>query len=573
MASFRKHGKVWYYRYVNLHGRLVERAGCPDKTVTMRLSAEAESRVALERAGLADPFEIHRGRPIEDHVGEYIAFLESKGNTAKYVDLTATRLRAVVAGCGVARLGDLDAAKVSSWLSDRRAETMSAATSNYYLQAITGFARWLVKHGRMPANPLGPLSPMNTKTDRRHDRGTLSTDEFDALIRATMPAKPFRGLTGQDRTILYLVASYTGLRASELASLTPAGFRLDTPNPTVHVLATITKNRTAATLPVQADLAERLRAYLVGRRADLPVWPGTWVERSAKMLRNDLERAGVAYQDDEGLYRDFHSLRHRFGSELAKANVPPKVAQTLMRHSTITLTLDRYSHVGMTDTAGAVGKLPTLPQDRPIGESLPQHFPNAGDGSGRSVTDVGGMEGEVTLTPMIRKSKEDGVLDGAGRGMTVTDGNSGGGTRTPDLRGLADPLLCRLTAFLSTLATVSLRSASTTIITFFPPISAITYLTCSWPGGVSAACRLIRRPTSREPMNATTSTPGWLTRAWPTSGPVLGRTWSTLGRVRPPPGRAPVELVGQVDDQPGLTGSLEVDVGGILLVRPEESAR
>jgi integrase len=439
-ASYRKEGRVWYYRYVNAEGRPVERAGCPDKGVTMRLAADAEAKVALERAGLADPFETHRRRPIEDHIGEYVGFLTSKSNTEKHVTLTSTRLRAVIAGCGVARLGDLDAAKVSTWLSDRRAETMSAATSNYYMQSITGFARWLVKHGRMSANPLAPLSPMNTKTDRRHDRGTLTTDEFDALIRATMPAKPFRGMSGRDRTTLYLVASYTGLRAAELASLTSSSFRLDSPNPTVHVLATNTKNGTSATLPIHAELADRLRAYLSGKEADSPVWPGTWLERSAKMLRDDLARAGVAYQDDEGLYRDFHSLRHRFGSELAKANVPPKVAQTLMRHSTITLTLDRYSHVGLTDTAGAIGKLPTLPQELPMSPSVPHYFPIGGDGSGRGLTDAGGTEGEVTLTPTVRNLKGDEGLDGASRGLTVSDVNSGGGIRTPDTR-IMIPLL------------------------------------------------------------------------------------------------------------------------------------
>ena len=41
-----------------------------------------------------------------------------------------------------------------------------------------------------------------------------------ALLNATRDAQPFRGLTGEDRAMLYIVASYTGLRASELASLT-----------------------------------------------------------------------------------------------------------------------------------------------------------------------------------------------------------------------------------------------------------------------------------------------------------------------------------------------------------------
>jgi site-specific recombinase XerD len=118
------------------------------------------------------------------------------GNTTKHVKLTETRLRAVLKGCGVARIGDLNAARAADWLAQQRDGGMSAATSNYYLQAVAGFARWLVKHRRMADNPLAPLTPINTKTDRRHDRGVLNADEFAALIRATRPAPTFRGLSG-----------------------------------------------------------------------------------------------------------------------------------------------------------------------------------------------------------------------------------------------------------------------------------------------------------------------------------------------------------------------------------------
>ena len=51
---------------------------------------------------------------------------------------------------------------------------------------------------------------------------------------------------------------------------------------------------------------------------------------------------------------DFHSLRHRFITELVKAGAHPK---ELARHSTITLTMDRYAHVGLQDSATALTKL------------------------------------------------------------------------------------------------------------------------------------------------------------------------------------------------------------------------
>jgi len=56
-------------------------------------------------------------------------------------------------------------------------------------------------------------------------------------------------------------------------------------------------------------------------------------------------------------------LRHTFVTNLVNAGVAPKEAKELARHSTITLTMDRYAHVGIRDTAVAVGKL-SLPASR-----------------------------------------------------------------------------------------------------------------------------------------------------------------------------------------------------------------
>ncbi len=56
----------------------------------------------------------------------------------------------------------------------------------------------------------------------------------------------------------------------------------------------------------------------------------------------------------------FHSLRHSCGTLLAAAGVYPKVNQRIIRHSTITLTMDRYTHLFKGDEADALRKLPDL---------------------------------------------------------------------------------------------------------------------------------------------------------------------------------------------------------------------
>jgi integrase len=78
------------------------------------------------------------------------------------------------------------------------------------------------------------------------------------------------------------------------------------------------------------------------------------------MLRKDLKVAGISYQDTSNRFADFHALRHTFITNLSNSGVHPKVAQVLARHSTITLTIDRYSHSLLEDQISAISKLPDL---------------------------------------------------------------------------------------------------------------------------------------------------------------------------------------------------------------------
>ena len=85
------------------------------------------------------------------------------------------------------------------------------------------------------------------------------------------------------------------------------------------------------------------------------------LRRTSKMMRLDLERIGLRYCDEDGLYADFHSNRHTFISNLSRAGVSPKLAQSVARHSDVNLTLGVYSHVQLDEQAAAVNALPAPP--------------------------------------------------------------------------------------------------------------------------------------------------------------------------------------------------------------------
>jgi integrase len=200
-----------------------------------------------------------------------------------------------------------------------------------------------------------------TEADRKRRRRPLNDEELVLLLAAARKSpEPFMGLSGPDRAMLYLVAVNTGLRASELASLTPESFELGAAQPVVRCHAGYTKNGAEAELPLRQDMAATLRDWLAIKPAGESVWPGKWASRrhGAEMIRIDLTAADVDYEDDRDRVADFHSLRHTFISNLARAGVHPRNAQALARHSTIELTMGVYTHVSMNDLAKDVESLP-----------------------------------------------------------------------------------------------------------------------------------------------------------------------------------------------------------------------
>src|SRR5260370_41400972 len=90
----------------------------------------------------------------------------------------------------------------------------------------------------------------------------------------------------------------------------------------------------------------------------------------------------LAFRDEADRVLDFHALRHQFISNLGAAGVHPKFAQTLARHSTITLTLDRYTNVGLYDQSASVNRLPAIPVEVPDSETNSLKATGMEDGPG-----------------------------------------------------------------------------------------------------------------------------------------------------------------------------------------------
>ncbi len=161
----------------------------------------------------------------------------------------------------------------------------------------------------------------------------------------------------------------TGLRRKELQSLKVSSF--DFKAGMVRVNCAYTKNKKTAVVPLRSDTAAELQSFFAGKMPSVKALGGTYkplTNKTADMLKADLADAGIPYVDSAARYADFHCLRHTTGSLLAASGVHPKVAQSIMRHSDINLTMPLYTHTLRGQESEAVKSLPDL--SLPSRESL-----------------------------------------------------------------------------------------------------------------------------------------------------------------------------------------------------------
>jgi len=375
----------WMIAWTDETGRRRTRKAYTDKVLSEKLARRLEDDARARREGTIDAgaerMAQHATRPIAEHVAEYRRYLEAKANSPEHVDLTVARLDLAIANCKWEMIADIDASSLDGHVERLHGQKRSRATINHHLRSVKSFSRWLFTNHRLPRDPLVGVRLLNAKTDRRRERRALDDDELAKLIRAaderdvvTIEKRYIRkkgpnkgklrigtrNLSIPNRGELYLLAVSTGLRLGELRSLTKRSFDLDADPPTVTVEAAYSKRRRRDVQPMRRDIAEAMHPLVESTPKGEHIWPGVPREMG-KVIAKDLDAAGIDMSDGDGRIVDFHALRHTFITRMARSGVTPKVAQALARHSTITLTMDRYAHVALADTSRALAALPSIP--------------------------------------------------------------------------------------------------------------------------------------------------------------------------------------------------------------------
>lgn len=426
--------------------------GSPDAESNRFLeTAPAVVRDKLAAWGVIEGARAAAGKALTAHIEDWREAMTAGGLTKKQIVANGNKVSTIAGDCGWRFISDISAVGMNRWRNERRTEGLSAMTLNHYLVVAKTFCNWLVKEKRLSENPLAHLSRLNAAADRRIERRAFTVEELGMILAAAEAGQETHGMPGPLRSLLYRTAVETGLRWSELKSLTRASFAFDADPATVIVRAEDAKNGIEDTITLRPKLAADLKAHMALFLPGAKAFPGMG-DRGAEMLRVDLESAGVPYVDEYGRYGDFHAFRGTFATLGAKSGIPLAVMQRLMQHSTPTLTSNFYSFIMTTDKADALAKLPRIeavtPTDVAAAKTGTDDVPlflqvgNATDTS----TDTPAMELDGETWSCMESSKEENDLVGAGarneKSPCATGGNDWRRERDSSLPATPYPSIC-----------------------------------------------------------------------------------------------------------------------------------
>ncbi len=222
------------------------------------------------------------------------------------------------------------------------------------------------------------LIPRNVAAGER-PRSSRDREEIEALspvqVRALLAAA-----RGHRNEALYVAAVHTGLRQGELLGLRWTDVDLGASNSRLSVRRSLKptpdglgfgppKNKASRrSVPLNRTAAAALKGHKLRQneeRLRSPEWQDSDLVFPNRLGRpmdhNNLYhreyKALLKKADLDGQGFTFHTLRHTFATALFARGEHPKVVQSLLGHSSITQTMDTYSHLMEGIGGDAVGGL------------------------------------------------------------------------------------------------------------------------------------------------------------------------------------------------------------------------
>jgi integrase len=329
------------------------------KTIYGKQYKDVEKKLAEARGDAA------RGIVFDDEnmtVGEYISSWLS--DSAKHA-VKATTYRAyesqvrkhIIPALGRVRLSTLTPAHLQALYAAKLRDGLKPASVRQIHAILHRALEQAVRFNLIPTNPAGKVDPPKIRQD---EITPLSAEQANRLLEVARDE-------GNRFEALYVLALTTGLRIGELLGLRWSDIDLDARR--LRVSRQVQRGEAGSgegLIFTEPKAASK-------RTVDLPTRTVEALKRHRKRQLEEKLRAGGAYQDNALVFATslgtpfgpetvtqrsfkpllkraglpeirFHDLRHTYATLLLTRGVHPTYVQRALGHSSVKMTLDRYSH-------------------------------------------------------------------------------------------------------------------------------------------------------------------------------------------------------------------------------------
>jgi integrase len=244
----------------------------------------------------------------------------------------------IVPKIGKIKLTNLRPQHIQSLYSEKLDSGLSKKTVHHIHAVTRRVLNQAVKWGLLFQNPTSQVTP--PKVDRIRPN-VWTVEQAQCFLQSTKDHKWYG---------IYLIALTTGARRGEILGLTWENIDWDRKTLTIDKTVITVKNRVVISEPktrysrrtisapqtVLDTLYENkgISGLIFKTSVGTPIGPNNLI----RDFKNETRKAGLP------IIR-FHDLRHTCATILFQKDVHPKKVQELLGHSSITVTLDRYSHL------------------------------------------------------------------------------------------------------------------------------------------------------------------------------------------------------------------------------------
>ncbi|MBL0319011.1 MAG: tyrosine recombinase [Alphaproteobacteria bacterium] len=248
----------------------------------------------------------------------------------------------------------IEADKLRRYFTKQSKQKMASSTSSRHLSALRQFYHFLLSENHIQVDPTIAVEHQRKQRPLPH---ALSEDDINLLLSTAHSDESIAGL--RFSTLLEILYA-TGLRVTELLSLTHSMIRIGADGQIVPFLVVEGKGRKERLVPLHDKAIVMLKKYLSLRDATptnpylFPIDPN----RGAKPTKQKKQSKGHMTRQRFGqLLKDLalranvdpdrvspHVIRHSFASHLLHHGADLRTIQTLLGHSSITTT-QIYTHI------------------------------------------------------------------------------------------------------------------------------------------------------------------------------------------------------------------------------------